>query len=467
MSAEVKQAPVAADTWAMPRGPLRAALLTTLTVVLAAVPAQAGQSILERPFTGGGNYFNTKIQKKAKADRNSDYWMAQIMTQYPAPWLNGPGGQFAPPVYVADAFTPLVRVNCPYCGEYTGIGEPPFRNWIEIPIPKGAKPDPSVDGHMTIMDPVRGDEWDLIGVVFDSHTGEWSARGAGHFDLYGDGHQDNLAGSGSATASRLPLSQAIAPAEVRRAIKNKTFLIPHALQFTAPNVDGRCWVYPALGSDGFALDGMPEGARIQLDPRVDVSKLPPGPRTIARTLQVYGAYLRDVGNALAFYLRPGPGWASLKIAGDSLRSIPTDRFRILRLNYSIEGTIQELETRVHPDCAAKDLRGQNPDGATRTDVEPPTMPGTVRVSQVLGPSGTHATVCWNRSSDNVGVVRYRVWIDKHLRHTPSGGARCSKSLKVRPGKHSAWVQAFDHAGNGSEPSPKVPFVTASSSRARR
>lgn len=430
-----------------------------LAMAVLAVPAAAQTSLLERPFMGGAAYFNTKIPKSAKADRNSRYWMAQITAQYPTPWLNGPTGLFAPPVFVADALTPLIHVTCPYCGEYTGVGDPPFRNWIDIPIPLGAKPDPSVDGHMTVMDALRGDEWDLIGVVKDPHTGEWSARGAGHFDLAGDGHQDNLAGSGSATASRLPLSQAIAPAEVRRAIRSKTYVIPHALQFTAPNVDGRCWAYPALGSDGFALDGMPEGARIQLDPTLDVTALPPGPRTIARTLQVYGAYLRDVGNALGFYLRPSPEWAKLKIEGDALRSIASDRFRVLRVNYSIEGTVQELETRIHPDCAKKDLRGRDPGGATRTDSDPPTRPANIRVSQVVQGGSTSATVCWQGSQDDVGVVRYRVWIDRKLRHTPDGYATCSKALHVKPGKHTAWVQAFDHAGNGSEPSTTVAFVT--------
>jgi len=424
------------------------------------MPAGAQTGLLERPFLGGAAYFNTKIPKGAKADRNSRYWMAQILVQYPTPYLNGPAGQFAPPVHVASPLTPLTRIECPYCGEYTGVGDPPFRNWIEVPLVAEAKPDPSIDGHMTVMDPLRGDEWDFIGVVHDRHTGTWSARGAGHFDLRGDGHQDNLAGSGSATASRLPLSQAIAPAEVRRAVRSKTYVIPHALQFTAPNVDGRCWVYPALGSDGFALDGMPEGARIQLDPRLDVSKLPPGPRTIARTLQVYGAYLRDVGNALAFYLRPGPGWSRLGLDGDSLRSIPSDKFRILKLDYSIDGTTQELDTRAHPDCAAKDLRGRNPDGATRTDTEPPTTPRKLRVELSNDGGVIHATVCWQPSSDNAGVVRYRVYIGRTLRHTPDGDATCSRPLRVRSGRRRAWVQAFDHAGNGSAPTKKLRFRAA-------
>ena len=441
----------------MPRGSLRAAVCAVTAAALVAAPALAAQGVLERPFMGGKAYFNTKIPKKAKRDRNSLYWIGQINNQYPTPYLNGPGGEFAPPVYVASPFTPLVRVNCPYCGEYTGVGDPPFRNWVEVPIPAGVAPDPSVDGHLTIMDPWRGDEWDFIDAVRDPLTGEWSARGAGHFNLYGDGHQDNLAGSGSATGSRLPLSQAIAPAEVRAAIRNKTYVIPHALQFTAPNVDSRCWVYPALGSDGFAEDGMPEGARIQLDPRLDISALPPGPRTIARTLQVYGAYLRDVGNALAFYLRPGPGWSTLKVSGDSLRTIPTTSFRILRLNYSIEGTTQELETRAHPDCAKKDFRGRDPLGATRTDTEAPTQPTGVRV--VPSANGLPIVkVCWNPSSDNVGVVRYRVWVDGTLRHTPGGEATCSKDLVVKPGTHVAWVRAFDFAGVGSEPSAKVEFT---------
>ena len=48
---------------------------------------------------------------------------------------------------------------------------------------------------------------------------------------------------------------------------------------------------------------MPEGARVRLDPGYDLRSLSPAARVLARTLQVYGAFNRDVGNAFAFYLR--------------------------------------------------------------------------------------------------------------------------------------------------------------------
>lgn len=425
---------------------LRFALTAPLAALALAAPAGA------RDFAGGRAYFATPIPAGAPVDRNSGFWIGQVAAQYPQPYLNGPSDRFSPPVYEATAATPPRAVRCPYCGRYVGVGRTGYTDVLTMPIPDGAYADPSPDGHLAVIDRARNVEWDLIGALRDPVTGTWTARGAGQFSLGDDGHQNTEAGGGSATASRLPLSPALSAAEVRRAIADGSFLVPHALEFTAPNVDGRCWVYPALGSDGPARDGMPEGARVRLDPGVDVSGLPPAARVIARTLQVYGAYNRDVGNAFAFYLRERRGgeepWSALGIDGDSLASIPVSRFQVLRTDYSTAGTSQPLRTRADVACAQKDFSNADPRGASRTDRVAPGRPGRPRrAARRRRGRRVLVRICWRAARDDMGVARYHVFVDGRLRATPRG--RCSGDLLLprRGRRHFVRVGAVDAAGN--------------------
>lgn len=461
------------------------ALLTaaaTMTAIWAGTPTAGAVD-----FGGGPGYLTTGIAPLAPLDARSSQWIAGLGR--PAPYVNGPGGQFAPPVYEATGATPLREVRCAYCGAYTGTGGTNYAGRITIPIPDAAVPDPSADGHIAIVDRGRGEEWDLIGASRNG-DGSWNARGAGHFALGGDGHQDNLAGGGSATASHLPLSQAFSVDEIRTATDNGTYLIPHALSFGAPNVDGRCWVYPALGSDGGVAGGLPEGARLQLDPYFDASGLPPAARVIAQTLQVYGAYLRDLSGAFVLYARPtrdgDAPWSSVGVDGDALAGIPTARMRILSANFATLGTSQPFVQRPDLSCGPgadrvepnRSADGRTPvtGGATSTAAAGSTsgtssVASTSSASSVSGsgvgagspvPAKTAAgtppapkaprllrtkradgrtQLVWN--STEAGR-RYRVYVDGRLilvtTRTYTG------MLKLKPGRRTAYVQAQTTAG---------------------
>jgi hypothetical protein len=416
-------------------------LACLLAVLGVAAPARADGPL----FAGGKGWFTRPIAGGTKVDRNSGYWLGQLAAQHPRAYLNGPSGQFAPPVYVAGPATPIRTVRCPYCGSFPGGGPTGWTDVLHIPIPDDAIPDPSTDGHMAVIDATRGIEWDLITARPDpAHPGDWTATGAGAFALDDDGHQSNDAGGGSATGSRLPLSPALSSAEVAQAIADGSYLVPHAIEFTAPNVDRRCWTYPALGSDGADPKGMPEGARIRLSPSFDVSALPPGPRVIARTLQVYGAYLRDVGGAFAFYLRPdrsgGTPWSALGIDGDALDALAPTDFQVLRVSYDVKGLPQPIATRASSACGRKNYAALAPAGAA--DRTPPTAPR--RVSTRTTKPGV-VKVCWKPASDDVGVIGYEVIVDGVVRAKPTG--RCAPVHVRHAGRHTIEVAAVDAAGN--------------------
>jgi hypothetical protein len=79
--------------------------------------------------------------------------------------------------------------------------------------------------------------------------------------------------------------------------------IDHALAFMYPYTRSGGPVLPATESDGKTESpaAIPEGARLQLDPSLDLSRaaLAPYERTIARALQRYGMYLIDSGGGVA------------------------------------------------------------------------------------------------------------------------------------------------------------------------
>jgi hypothetical protein len=104
--------------------------------------------------------------------------------------------------------------------------------------------------------------------------------------------------------------------------------IPHAMFFASDICKPAEFRFPALSTDGSNLAGvefpMPQGARVQLDPSIDLSAISGITRaelTIGRALQKYGAYLGDNGGARLGLLfehdqsATGQGWDAFTSVG--------------------------------------------------------------------------------------------------------------------------------------------------------
>ena len=124
-------------------------------------------------------------------------------------------------------------------------------------------------------------------------------------------------------------------------------VIEHALVVQSDNVCAGVFRAPALKTDGDSTraDCIPEGARLQLDPSIDVSRIAgitPAERTVARALQRYGAYVIDRGGAplsLSFERAPdatagSPGAvytrAGLSWDYHGMPKVPWKRLRVLK-----------------------------------------------------------------------------------------------------------------------------------------
>ena len=139
----------------------------------------------------------------------------------------------------------------------------------------------------------------------------------------------------STRASGFSLAGVIWPEELRAG------RIDHALVFAYPHTKSGGSVLPATAvGDGLStrLDAIPIGARVQLDPNLnlDALGLTGYEKTIARALQEYGMILSDSGGALSLYAIHPQSYSSDPYTGvlssaaySYLQKIPVERFRVL------------------------------------------------------------------------------------------------------------------------------------------
>lgn len=254
--------------------------------------------------------------------------------------------QFGTPVYVARTTDRLRTVICTRfpCG-VQGVTREDTRALYNVPMPSGAKPDPSDDGHLVVYDPLKSAAWEFFRATYSTTDDAWEAEGGIRWDLNGPGTDEvNEPGTAVGGGTSL-LGTIVRPDEVRQALRDGTGVIPHVLSggYDSPRKD--CFIAPLVKTTD-ADDGrqwaIPEGATLQLDPalNLDQLELTPGARVVARTLQVYGMVIRDDTGAFTVDVEnvsvedgaePGRSgtWKRLGIDNESLRALRSAQFRVL------------------------------------------------------------------------------------------------------------------------------------------
>ena len=285
----------------------------------------AATTTVTRPFADSSP-FNTPVAAAPAIDPNSAAMVARAARA-------GLGYanlvEFGIPVYEATSSTPRQSVRC----TITDWGPCPFAG-SPRPIPTQARPSAGSDGAMVVVDRTAGtiDEYWQAAPASTGWTTSWGAINP----LSGSGWGGGSTGAG---ASRL--------AGVVRVAEIQAGVIPHALVVQTDTVCATTFRSPALKTDGDSTrsDCMPEGARLQLNPAIDVAAIPgitPGEVAVARALQVYGAYLIDragtslavsfevapdagANNPGAVYTQAGFGWDYY-----GMPHIPWQQLRVLR-----------------------------------------------------------------------------------------------------------------------------------------
>jgi hypothetical protein len=292
-----------------------------------------------RPFADDSPW-NTRIPTTPEIDPESTAIVNDLATSSMWNYLSVNITGYSIPVYYVDATTPRVMVTAE---DVVGEGFD-----MPVPIPSGAAPDPQSDHHLCIVDRAAGLEW-----------GMWNTRNTGGAWRCGVGARANLRGSGArpladvaspwqlahgARACGFPLIAGLIRVEEIRAGR-----IDHALVIAYPHIRSRYYTPPAstsqagIGSNAIPTRGAPCGARIQLDPSVDVAGLglSAAGRVIARALQEYGAYVGDYSGAISLYAENQPdaraAWSGVLGELDLQTRVDLHRLRVLRIGTLHDG----------------------------------------------------------------------------------------------------------------------------------
>jgi len=319
-------------------------------------------------FFSNTSFWNTPLADQAVIHPESDRLIALIRDRDPG----GPFGinlhQWTIPVYEIDADTPRVsvhrrvhnekdlqRVNSKWIGAGDRFGHGPGFG-ENVPMPISAQPDPEEDGHMAIVDWEQGLAWDMWGIR-QREDGEWESNTGMIYPLNGPGvfdasllniqPNDSVHFHGPSRAAGVPV---LAGLIMRNEIEEGR--IEHKLAAALACTAFQKYGFPAIWTDGFLENGVPEGSVIQLDPSLDVEKmgLSRGAIVVARALQEYGACVVDVCGGTALYGeglwdKPNETWEGLLDPFD-LSQISMDHYRILKLeNVQTGGCVRNLRLR--------------------------------------------------------------------------------------------------------------------------
>jgi hypothetical protein len=311
-----------------------------------------------RRFFSDSSFWNQPIDKNPEIDPRSEYFIS-LLAKDPAHQSFGINiNRYTIPVFEVDSTSKPVVFKKHYLSEdekeiwktdrqYLGHGS--AFDSLPIPLPASAMPDSANDMHLAIIDWKTMTAWDMWGArklpdgTWESNTGmRYKLDGPGVFDLSDtdikNGESVHFHGPGR--ASGVPI---IAGLIMFDEVKNG--IIPHRIAGATRFTAFQEFVFPATWTDGPLVNGIPEGAVIQLDPALDLSKfeLTPGELAVARALQVYGMVLVDWAGGNVIYAenlnndKNGRSWNGILRDWDGgIIGIPVKHYRVLKLKKIIE-----------------------------------------------------------------------------------------------------------------------------------
>jgi hypothetical protein len=295
---------------------------------------------------GADSFWNRRLGADAPVDPASPSLVAALTAEIAreqaatiGPWISG---VFTSPLYRVTRSQRRVRVSI---DERTSPGAAALRRAMaHVPIPRHAQPASGPDRHMTIWQPSTDTMWELYRARrrADGWHANWG--GAIRHVSKSRGYYSPSAWPGATynwggTASSLPVTGGtIMAAELAAG------LIDHALALNVPASRAGVFSWPAQRTDGTgSATTLPEGARLRLDPSLDISSLglPKLARMIARAAQRYGIVVRDqTGHATTFFVqnpaqlpaRPYDALYRGRTPAQLLARFPWNRLQVLRMS---------------------------------------------------------------------------------------------------------------------------------------
>jgi hypothetical protein len=267
------------------------------------------------PAAEGGRLFaassvwNRPLPDDAPIDESSEELtgalsdsVARQLEEGTGPWIAT--WEYSTPIYRVPEDTPEVKVTL----------DDPEASWRRslqkaferVPIPEGAQPARGTDGHMTVWQPSTDRLWEFWHARREEDGWHASWGGAIRSVSKSPGYYTERSWPGSApnwgaSATSLPVAAGTMTVEELRRGR-----IDHALAIALPYPRKDEYAWPAQRTDGSSTepDSIPEGARLRIDPSVDLDALdlPRMTRMMAEAAQRHGMIVRDrTGAALQFY----------------------------------------------------------------------------------------------------------------------------------------------------------------------
>ncbi len=305
-------------------------------------------------FFSDTSYWNQPIPEDAETDTRNESWINM--------WETEPSGinfklncdKWTIPVYEVDSTTSVYKIGLLYLTpeekfhwhttkEHFGHG----KGFDSVPIPKTASPDPEADSHMAVVDRSKNLVWDMWALSKDKDNNWTSATGM-VYPLYGSGvfRTDDIGvQDGESVHFYGPSRAAGVPAIAGLIMFDEVAEgeINHKIAAASRFCGYKEFVYPAAWTDGFTEGGMPEGATIQLDPNIDLSKfdLTKEEIILCKALQKYGMVLVDIAQGQAIYAeglwgQPGKSWKGKLREVGGISQIPYNCYRVLKVKNSVK-----------------------------------------------------------------------------------------------------------------------------------
>jgi len=274
--------------------------------------------------------WNTKIASSPAYDPQSDYYITGLTDLFGVDPT-----QYAFPVYEVTSSTPQRTVYL--SGAFSNVTDNDTRViWqgggsVTVPIPAGAAQSAGTDGNIIFWNRQTGDEWGFFRAS-DSGNGTWQATNGYHYNTGWDGVPSANSSTFVSRGLGGPyLAGLVRPCEIDQG------QIDHAIAFAYDNPSAD-FVYPAIKSNGSGSGpALPEGARLQLDPKLGDSQIRVWGCTgncliIAHALQQYGMIVVDRSSHPKIYAEyeATAHWNG-RVTAATVSAIPYSAFKVLKL----------------------------------------------------------------------------------------------------------------------------------------
>ena len=314
-------------------------------------------------FFSKESFWNQPIPKDAEIDPKSEQWIKMLEQEPSGENFGIVWKDWTIPVYEVNDSTPKYHINLHTLTknerkvwntiiDHKTFGHGP--DFSPVPIPTHAVPDSEKDAHFAAVDWNRMLAWDMWGLK-KLEDGTWESKTGMLTRLDGDGvfdgtqlgylDKESVHFHGHSRASGVPAFAGLIMYDEVMAGK-----IEHKLSCAIRYAAYRAYVYPASWTDGFVNGGIPEGAVIRLDPKLNLAiyNLTKEELIIAKALQEYGVVIVDVAQGQPIYAEglwgdPNKSWeGKLREWDGGISDIPFKHYQVMK----VENVINKGDTRI-------------------------------------------------------------------------------------------------------------------------